>query len=77
MSCDVNVCVKKPQGPDHPGDRPGRPGTKFLSDAVQLLFAVNLLEVRQRNAVLLQVDLENLEMHCYGWNDWEPGKTSP
>lgn len=66
MSCDVNVCVKKPQGPDHPGDRPGRPGTKFLSDAVQLLFAVNLLEVRQRNAVLLQVDLENLEMHCYG-----------
>mmetsp|Transcript_54807 Transcript_54807/g.119923 ORF Transcript_54807/g.119923 Transcript_54807/m.119923 type:complete len:357 (-) Transcript_54807:68-1138(-) len=31
--------------------------TKFLSDAVQLLFAVNLLEVRQRNAVLLQVDL--------------------
>mmetsp|Transcript_85745 Transcript_85745/g.136158 ORF Transcript_85745/g.136158 Transcript_85745/m.136158 type:complete len:357 (-) Transcript_85745:51-1121(-) len=31
--------------------------TEFLSDGVQLLFAVNLLEVRQRNVVLLQVDL--------------------
>ena len=65
ISCDVNVRVIKPQGPQGP-DPGDRPGTKFLSDAVQLLFAINLLEVRQRNAVLLQVDLENLEMHCYG-----------
>ena len=53
------MSVMKAHGPDHSGERPA---TEFLSDGVQLLFAVNLLEVRQRNVVLLQVDLEMDEM---------------